>query len=48
LSIHHEQKKSSFEGDSKAVQKILELSDAEFEKWMDSVEKAGIRLKTKA
>jgi len=40
-------RKTASKGDSKAVQKILELSDAEFEKWMDS-EKGGIRLKTKA
>jgi len=41
-------RKTASKGDSKGVRKILALSDAEFEKWMDSVEKAGIRLKTKA
>jgi hypothetical protein len=29
------------------VERILALSDDDFEKWMDSVEQAGIKVKTK-
>lgn len=36
--------KETFEG----VRRILQLSDAEFEKWMDTVERAGLRLKGRA
>jgi hypothetical protein len=32
--------------DQRGVRRILEFSDEEFEKWMDSVEKAGIKLKS--
>ncbi len=30
---------------SGGAQRILQLLDAEFEKWMDSVERAGLKLK---
>ena len=38
-------RKKSVEGEVEGVQKILQLSDVEFEKWMDAVERAGLRRK---
>ncbi len=38
-------RRKSVEKEVKGVQRILQLSDREFEKWMDAVERAGIRMK---
>lgn len=38
-------RKSAGEEGVQTVQRVLKLSDAEFEKWMDRVERAGLNLK---
>ena len=38
-------RKPADEEGTQAVQRVLKLSDADFEKWMDRVERAGLKLK---
>lgn len=49
MNIRMSKKKTPNEDEEKeairTVQRVLKLSDAEFEKWLDKVERAGLKLK---
>ena len=40
-------KKVTDDDDIRTVKRVLQLSDSEFEKWLDNVEKAGLKLKAR-